>query len=259
MSVLVLEKKGRCATLTLNAPESGNVYNESLAAALWQTVQEVRWDNEISVVLLQSNGRLFSGGGDLGSFKRGIDAGNLHTLIEQLTVTLNATVLAIRGMEKIFVSLVDGVCAGFGVGLALAADITLATENARFVAGYVGIGAVPDGGSSFAVLRALGLPRALDFFLSNGSIDGRQAADMGLVSRFVAAESAGQEAAALIKKLGQGPAAALARTKKLLIQGVSRSFPEHIEAERQGLIACAAGSEMKEGVAAFFAKRPANY
>jgi len=147
------------------------------------------------------------------------------------------------------------VCAGFGIGLALAADVTLVTENARFVAGYIGIGAVPDGGSSFAVLRALGLPRALDFFLTNGVIEGPQAADMGLVSRLIAAESARQEALELLKNICRGPSQALARTKKVLIDGVSRSFTDYIEAERQGIIASAAGEEMREGVAAFLAKR----
>jgi 2-(1,2-epoxy-1,2-dihydrophenyl)acetyl-CoA isomerase len=127
------------------------------------------------------------------------------------------------------------------------------------VAGYIGIGAVPDGGSSFAVLRALGLPRALDFFLTNGVVEGPQAVDMGLVSRLVAVESAREEAMDLLKNICRGPSRALARTKKVLIDGVSRNFADYIEAERQGIIACAAGEEMREGVAAFLAKRPPRF
>jgi 2-(1,2-epoxy-1,2-dihydrophenyl)acetyl-CoA isomerase len=257
--VIVLDKKEDYALITLNASQKGNAYNEAMAAALWQAVQEVRWDENVKAVLMQSNGGLFSGGGDIGAFQRGIELQRLPALVEDLSATLNATVLAMRGMDKIFISLVEGVCAGFGIGLALAADVTLVTENARFVAGYIGIGAVPDGGSSFAVLRALGLPRALDFFLTNGVVEGPQAVDMGLVSRLVAVESAREEAMDLLKNICRGPSRALARTKKVLIDGVSRNFADYIEAERQGIIACAAGEEMREGVAAFLAKRPPRF
>ncbi len=257
--VIVLEKKEDYALITLNASQKGNTYNEAMATALWQAVQEVRWNKDIKAVLMQSNGELFSGGGDIGAFQQGIDRQCLPALVEDLSATLNATVLAMRGMDKIFISLIEGVCAGFGIGLALAADVTLVTENARFIAGYIGIGAVPDGGSSFAVLRALGLPRSLDFFLTNGVIEGPRAAEIGLVSRLVAAESAREEALELLKKICRGPSQALARTKKVLIDGVSRSFTDHIEAERQGIIACAAGEEMREGVAAFLAKRPPRF
>ena len=257
--LVLLEKKDRHAVMILNASQSGNTYNEDMAAALWQVVQDVRWDKEIKAILMRSNGPLFSGGGDLGAFQRGADRQQLPALVEDLSATLNATVMAIRGMEKIFISLVEGVCAGAGIGLSLAADITLVTENAKFVAGYIGIGAVPDGGSSFAVLQALGLPRALDFFLTNGAITGAQAAATGLVSRLVPVESAGQEAMDLLARICQGPAAALARTKKVLIQGVDKSFVDYVEAERQGIIASAAGGELQEGVAAFLAKRPPRF
>lgn len=257
--LVLLEKKDGHALITLNASQSGNTYNEAMAAALWQVIQDVRWDNEVKAILMRSNGTLFSGGGDLGAFQRGVSQQRLPALVEDLSATLNATVLAIRGMEKIFISLIEGVCAGAGIGLSLAADVTLVTENAKFVAGYIGIGAVPDGGSSFAVLRALGLPRALDFFLTNGVIDGPQAAEMGLVSRLVSTEHAADEAIALLEKISQGPPAALARTKKVLIQGVSRTFPEYVEAERQGIIASAASGELPEGVAAFLEKRPPQF
>ncbi|MBW1645025.1 MAG: enoyl-CoA hydratase/isomerase family protein [Deltaproteobacteria bacterium] len=259
MAPVILNKQGRRAEIVFNAPDSGNVYGLETARLLWQAVQEIRWDKEVRVVLLRSRGRLFSGGGDIRSFQQAIAENDFPRMIEEFSATLNATILAIRGMDKIFVSLVDGGCAGVGIGLALAADITLVTENAKFVAGYIGIGTVPDGGSSYAVLQALGLPRALDFFLTNGIIDGHQAAEIGLVSRFVAAEKAEDEVEKLLGRLERGPAAALGKTKKLLRQGVNRPLPEYLEMERQGIISCAAGEEMPAGVAAFLAKRPPEF
>ena len=256
---ILLRKNGVRAEIIFNTPDRGNVYDRETARQLWRAVQDVRWDGNIKVVLLHSQGRLFSGGGDLKDFQLAINEQRLPPMIEDLSMTLNATILAVREMDKIFVSVVDGGCAGVGIGLALAADISLVTENARFVAGYIGIAAVPDGGSSYAVLQAIGLPRALDFFLTNGVIDGCRAAEIGLVSRFIPAEKINKEVEKLLRKLEKGPKAALGKTKRLLRQGLNRSLPEYLEMERQGIISCAVGEEMREGVRAFLDKRPPDF
>ncbi|MBW1646396.1 MAG: enoyl-CoA hydratase/isomerase family protein, partial [Deltaproteobacteria bacterium] len=230
-----------------------------MANELWAAVRRLRWDDEIRAVLLVAEGPIFSGGGDLQSFKRGLDEGILSQVIEELSATLNATVLALRRMEKPVISLIDGVCAGAGVGLALAADISIATEKALFVAGYIGIGAVPDGGSSQAVLEALGRARAADFFLSNGRIDGRKAAEIGLVSRFCASATAATEAEKLAAALSRGPARALALTKKILAQAPGLSLAEYLESERQGIIAASREEDFRIGVEAFLKKEPPRF
>jgi 2-(1,2-epoxy-1,2-dihydrophenyl)acetyl-CoA isomerase len=249
------------ATLTLNRAAGANVYNREMAAALWAAVQEVRWNRAVRTVLLVSAGAVFSGGGDIAAFRRGLEEDCLPAEIERLTATLNATILGIRTMDKVFISLVDGGCGGFGVGLALAADLPLATRRAKFVAGYIGIGAVPDGGTSFAVLNALGLPRALDFFLTNGTITGTEAAAVGLVSRLLdgEGEAALAEARELARRLCAGPRRAQAATKALLINGVGRQLVAQLEAERQGIIAVSTTPEMAAGINAFLTRRPPDY
>ncbi|MBN2233062.1 MAG: enoyl-CoA hydratase/isomerase family protein [Deltaproteobacteria bacterium] len=258
---VLLDKHEQVATLTLNRAAGANVYNREMADALWAAVQEVRWDPGVRVVLVVGAGPVFSGGGDIAAFRRGLDEECLPAEIERLTATLNATILGIRTMDKVFVSLVDGGCGGFGVGLALAADIPLVTVRAKFVAGYIGIAAVPDGGTSFAVLNALGLPRALDFFLDNGTITGPQAAAAGLVSRLLASEgeAALAEARELARRLSRGPRRAQAATKALLVAGVGRQLAVQLEAERQGLITASTSPEMAAGIAAFLARRPPDY
>ncbi|MCD6535321.1 MAG: enoyl-CoA hydratase/isomerase family protein [Deltaproteobacteria bacterium] len=251
---VTIEKKDGCARLRLNQPKKANVYSPEMAIELWDAVRSLRWDDEVKAVLLEAEGPIFSGGGDLLSFKQGLDQGNIADTIEKLSATLNSTVLALRRMDKIFVSLVDGICAGAGVGLALAADISLATENALFVAGYIGIGAVPDGGSSFAVIEALGRPRAADFFLTNGRIDGTKAAEIGLVSRFVKSSEAQEAALELVHSLSRGPRRAQALTKGLLSKMPGLSLTEHLENERQGIIASSGTRDFGIGVNAFLKK-----
>ncbi|MCK5681493.1 enoyl-CoA hydratase/isomerase family protein [bacterium] len=251
---MTIKKIDGYARLRLNQPEKANAYSPEMAKALWDAVRELRWDDEVGVVLLEAEGPIFSGGGDLVSFQQGIDNKNITNTIEELSATLNATALAIRRMEKIFVSLIDGVCAGAGVGLALAADISLATENALFVAGYIGIAAVPDGGSSFAVIEALGKARAADFFLTNGRIGGKQAAEIGLVSRFSKSEEAENEALKLVKSLTIGPRKAQAATKDILAKMPGLSLSEYLESERQGIIAASRTLDFKTGVGAFLKK-----
>jgi enoyl-CoA hydratase/carnithine racemase len=251
---VTIKKIDGYARLKLNQPEKANAYSPEMAKDLWNAVRELRWDDEVGVVLLEAEGSIFSGGGDLVSFQQGIDENIITNTIEELSATLNATTLAIRRMEKIFVSLINGVCAGAGVGLALAADISLATENALFVAGYIGIAAVPDGGSSFAVIEALGKARAADFFLTNGRIDGKKAADIGLVSRFIESSSAEETALQLVKSLVRGPRRAQAATKDILAKMPGLSLSEYLEAERQGIIGASRTADFRAGVSAFLKK-----
>ena len=251
---VTIEKHDGYARLRLNQPKKANAYSPEMARELWDAVRNLRWDDEVKAVLLEAEGPIFSGGGDLLSFQQGLDQGNISDTIEELSATLNSTVLGLRRMDKIFVSLVDGVCAGAGVGLALAADISLATENALFVAGYIGIGAVPDGGSSFAVIEALGRPRAADFFLTNGRIDGTKAAEIGLVSRFVKSSEAQKEALELVRALSRGPRRAQALTKDLLSKMPGLSLAEHLENERQGIITASGTRDFSIGVGSFLKK-----
>ena len=251
---VTIEKSEGYARLRLNQPKKANTYSTKMAKELWDAVRTLRWDNEVKAVLLEAEGPIFSAGGDLICFQQGLDNGNITDAIEELSATLNATALALRRMEKIFVSLIDGVCAGAGVGLALAADISLATEKALFVAGYIGIAAVPDGGSSFAVIEALGRPRAADFFLNNGRIDGARAAEIGLVSRFVKSSEAQAEALELVRNLSRGPHRALALTKDVLSKAPGLSLAEHLENERQGIIAASSTYDFRIGVGSFLKK-----
>ncbi len=251
---VTIEKNDGYARLKLNQPKKANAYSPEMAKDLWDAVRTLRWDNEVKTVLLEAEGPIFSGGGDLLSFQQGIDNNKITDTIEELSATLNATALALRRMEKIFVSLIDGVCAGAGVGLALAADISLATENALFVAGYIGIGAVPDGGSSFAVIEALGRPRASDFFLNNGRIDGVKAAEIGLVSRFVKSSKAQEEALKLVRNLSRGPRRGQALTKDLLSKMPGLSLAEYLENERQGIITASRTRDFRIGVSSFLKK-----
>lgn len=251
---VTVEKLDGYARLKLNQPEKANAYNAEMAKALWDAVRKLRWDDEVGAVLLEAEGPLFSGGGDLVTFQHGIDNNTITDAMEELSATLNATVLAIRRMEKVFVSLIDGICAGAGLGLALSADISLATENSLFVAGYIGIAAVPDGGSSFAVIEALGKPRAADFFLTNGRINGKTAADIGLVSRFVASDQAEAEAVKLVQSLVRGPREAQAATKNILAKMPGLSLAEYLEAERQGIINASTTTNFRAGVGAFLKK-----
>ena len=251
---VTIEKKDGYARLRLSQPERANAYSALMAKELWEAVRALRWDDEVKAVLLEAEGPIFSGGGDLLSFQQGLDSDNITDAIEELSATLNSTALALRRMGKIFVSLIDGVCAGAGVGLALAADISIATEKALFVAGYIGIAAVPDGGSGFAVIEALGRPRAADFFLNNGRIEGVKAAEIDLVSRFVKSSEAQEEALKLVQALSRGPLRAQALTKDLLSKMPGLSLTEHLENERQGIIAASGTRDFKIGVGSFLKK-----
>jgi 2-(1,2-epoxy-1,2-dihydrophenyl)acetyl-CoA isomerase len=130
--------------LTLAAPERGNSLDPETAEDLQQAVRRARQD-DARVVVLRSEGRAFSVGGDVGSFAAADDR---ERLVDDLAETLHRTISHLHRMDAVVLAVVQGVAAGAGVALAAAADVVLAGESARFTLAYTKVGLSPDGGSS---------------------------------------------------------------------------------------------------------------
>jgi len=135
---------GDVALLTLDRPEAGNAINLPLARALVEAAIRCESDAAIRCVVITGQGRLFCGGGDVSEFAAAGD--DVSAYIRDLASTLHRAVVRLMRMEKPLVTLVNGPAAGAGMSLALAGDIVLATQSARFSAAYGAIGLTPDGG-----------------------------------------------------------------------------------------------------------------
>jgi 2-(1,2-epoxy-1,2-dihydrophenyl)acetyl-CoA isomerase len=150
---------------------------------------------------------------------------------------------------------VHGAVAGAGVGLVGACDLVLCARSTRFTPAYTAIGLSPDGGTSWALARALGAPRALELLLTDGVLNAADAHTFGLVARLVDDEVLAEQTTELARSIAAGPVRAMVRTRGLVRRAAIRTLEEQLEDEQRLIQESAADPEGREGVAAFAAHR----
>ena len=265
-SVTTDTKAGVCR-ITFNRPAALNAINRDMAYALRDIAAQVRGDDSVRCVILNGAGDHFMAGGDIKAFKAFLDDGpdgrpgeaEIRTEFEGLLDIVHEFITDFREMPKPVIGSVQGAVAGAGVSLMLACDMVLAAEDAFFTLAYCHIGTSPDGGSTYALPRTLGLKRAFEITLLGDRFDARTALDAGLVNRLVAGNRLQAKTEALAQRLAQGPAIAYARTKALLNASFDRTLKEQLAAETQAFTDCAVSEDFTEGVRAFTEKRPARF
>ncbi|WP_029008729.1 enoyl-CoA hydratase/isomerase family protein [Azospirillum halopraeferens] len=252
-----LDRAGAVARLHLNRPQVLNAIDEATAAAFLEACRTVAADGTVRAVVITGEGRGFMAGGDLARFRAdpargpetaGAIIGPLHAAIEVMAA-MRAPVLAA----------VHGPVAGAGMSLAMAADLCIAADDARFTLAYARIGATPDGSGTYHLPRLVGLRKAMELALLADTIDAGEALALGLVNRVVPAAALAGEAAALAERLAAGPTAAFGRIKDLLRRSWTATLPDQLAAEEEAFRASAATADFREGVDAFFARRGADF
>lgn len=232
---------------------SGNAIDLAMARGLRDAARECA-AARVRAVLLTGQGRSFCVGGDLNEFGA-LPEERLAGHLTDVTDALHGALRIFAGLDAPLVAAVQGAVAGAGLGLAMAADLGFAAADAGFTAAYTGIGYSPDAGVSWLLPRLAGPKRAMDLLLTNRRVSATEALEMGLVSRVVAPERLGEEAAAAARGLARGATGAYGVTRRLVAGAMSTGLHEQLDAEARRLAAAAASAEGREGVAAFLAKR----
>lgn len=261
MSTVVIEISEEVAVLTLNRPESLNALNLLMIEQLRDLTTKIAFDPQVRAVVLRGAGDHFMAGGDLKWFREQLAQAphQRQARFEQMLADLHASVLNLRGMGKPVVAGVQGAVAGFGMSLMMACDLVLAADNAYFTLAYCNIGLSPDGGATWSLPRQVGLRQAMEIALLGERFDAIKARELRLVNRVLPLADLASETLALARRLAAGPAGALARTKALLNQSLAASLEAQLHAEQRAFAACGAEPDFREGLAAFFERRPANY
>lgn len=245
------------ARVTLRRGDAGNAIGLATARGLLDAALACQ-RADVRTVLLTGEGRSFCVGGDLREFAR-LDGAALEEHLIAVTDALHEALRIFARLDAPMVAAVQGAVAGAGIGLAAAADVTLAADNASFTAAYTGIGYSPDAGVSWFLPRLVGPKRALDLLLTNRRIPASEAEEIGLVSRTVAADLLTEEAARTAEALHRGPTAAFGATRRLVAAGLTSDLGPHLDREAGALAAAAASDEGREGVAAFLGKRAPDF
>lgn len=243
-------------TLVLNRPDRLNAFNEEMHLALRAGFRRAHDDAEVRAVLLTGAGRAFCAGQDLGD-RDPRKGGPAPDLGQTLETYYNPTLRLIRSLDKPVLCAVNGVAAGAGANIALACDIVLAAQSARFIQAFAKIGLVPDAGGSWSLTRILGEARAKALALTAEPLPAQQAADWGLIWKAVADEALMDQARALALSLAAGPTLGLGLTKRLIQAAATNSLDEQLDLERDAQRKAGHSADYAEGVTAFLEKRPA--
>ncbi|MCH8346799.1 MAG: enoyl-CoA hydratase [Chloroflexi bacterium] len=242
------------ATITLNRPEALNALDDQMGEELEEVTRRCRADAGVRAVILKGAGRAFCSGADLREVFGQLVQGEARAGLRMLE-GLHAAITEIQRMEKPVIAQVHGPAVGAGMGLALACDLTIAAQTARFIIGYDKVGLSPDGSMTYFLPRLVGPKRALEIFYTGEVIDADQAKRMGLVNRVAPDVELEKETRALAQQVAQGPTLAFGRAKELVYHGLNESLETQLEKERECLGLSAASEDFREGVRALIDKR----
>jgi len=252
-----LTVRDHVAYLTLNRPSAANAITVELARDLMYATLQCDEDPAVRAVVLAGAGRMFCGGGDLKTFASKGDG--LPHYLKDVTTYLHAAVSRLTRMDAPVVAAVHGSAAGAGMSLACAADIVLASDDAKFTMAYTRAGLTPDGSSTYFLSRIVGLRRALELTLTSRVLSAAEAMALGIVTRVVPAAQLLTEAHAMAAVFAAGATSALGASKRLLHAGWTGTLETQMELETRAIADIARGPDAREGIAAFVEKRPAKF
>lgn len=251
MAFVLSELDQGVLTLTLNRPKA-NAFNLETVHELQAGFRQAARDSQVRCVVLTGAGRVFGAGQDIDEFKA---IGPDLSYRAHLQESYNPLVVQIRQLEKPVIAAVNGPVAGASLGVALACDVRIAADSARFVVGFAGIGLVPDSAVSLLLPALIGLGRASEFTFTNTPISAEQALDWGLVNRVVPFEDLPTETAALAAQLASGPVGAFGLAKRAFNKAVLPNLEEVLDYEAHLQEIAGHRPEHSEGVDAFLEKR----
>ena len=243
------------ATITLNRPEALNSLTVPMKEALLAALESVAKRPGTRAVILTGAGRAFCAGQDLRE-RLQPDAAPLGVEVRE---RYNPIVRAMTGFEKPIVAAINGVAAGAGASLAMAADIRIAAETASFALAFGRVGLVPDSGATWLLPRLVGITRAVELALLNEPVSAPDALRTGLVGRVVAADALPAAAREIAERLAAGAPRAIALTKRALAAAWDGDLAAALELEANLQDEAGRTRDHAEGMAAFLEKRPPRF
>jgi 2-(1,2-epoxy-1,2-dihydrophenyl)acetyl-CoA isomerase len=252
--------EGGVLTLMLNRPQRLNAMSPGLIEAMIHELGRARDDDDIRAVLLTGIGRGFCAGADLAGGGPGDpDADGQPDLGAAMDRLFNPMIRAMRALPKPIVAAVNGVAAGGGANLALACDIVMAARSARFDQAFVRISLIPDLGGTWFLPHTVGDARARALAMLGSGVPAEEAQRMGMVWQVLDDSALMGEATKLAHRLAVGPTLSYAAIKQAINAAATNTLDQQLDLERDSQRALGRSADYKEGVAAFLAKRPANF
>lgn len=255
MTELLEARDGAVVTLTLNRPESLNALTLDMLDRLMETVLRLDRDEGVGAVVLTGAGRAFCSGGDVKSMAEGSEAregfdSRARSLRQRMEVSR-----MIHQAAKPWIAAVRGPCAGAGLSLALACDLRLASETARFITAFARVGLSGDFGGSYFLSQLVGTGRARELYYTGGELRAEEAQRLGVANRLVADDRLEAETAAFAAQLAEGPRLAIEYMKKNMNVAEHGDLAAALDAEAIHHARTGQTEDHAEAAKAFAAKR----
>ena len=246
---------GAIATVTLNRPEKLNALTVEMRHQLRDHFAALRFNTDVRAIIVTGEGRAFCTGADVG----GMDRGGLRAERERLIGNSHRFLRVMHAIEKPIVAAVRGPTVGIGWSIALACDLIVASESARFSQIFRRIGLAPDGGAIWFLTRRIGMARAKEMVFTARFVEAAEALSLGLVNHVVPDGELMTKTRELAEDLATGPTFAFGMAKKLFHMASGPSYEDFLDMEAFVQPQLDQTEDHHEGVAAFREKRKPNF
>jgi len=251
---VLLTKSDYVATITLNRPEKLNAFSGKMREDILSSIEDVAADPNVRVVVITGAGKAFCVGGDVNEFVDGTSQAFTRQ-ISSRRPDMNRAVLAITTMEKPVIASVNGAAAGGGCNLALACDIRIAAENARFGQVFTRRGLHPDWGGIYLLPMLVGYARAAELIFSGEVIDAKTALQIGMVNYVVPNEVLSARTDQIARRIADNAPLAIAFAKRGLQKFYRWNLEQALDYETYVQQLLIKSEDVKEGFSAFLEKR----
>ncbi len=255
---VVTERDGAIGIVRLDRPEKLNAFAGDMRDAIADAVEGLGADPAVRALILTGAGRGFCAGADVDYLRELVESRNEHDF-EKLLRAGERVVKAIRGLDRPVLAAINGPAAGGGANLALACDLRIMADTASIGQTFARIGLHPDWGGTYFLPRLVGDSQALDLMWSGRMVGAEEALAMGLVNRVVPADRLWDEALAWARELATAPPLVVARVKRAVYRSCDEDLETMLAVELASQLVCFRSSDVRRGLAAFRAKKRANY
>lgn len=271
---LIAERHDGVLYLTMNRPDKLNALSDHMIAGLLEELNRAAHDREVGAVVLTGAGRGFCAGGDIGRMRERNESGSagggahahsasageqgIQTRISQLRRSEEVSLL-LHEMPKVTIGAINGPAAGAGLSIALACDLRIASDNARFGTAFARVGFSGDFGGTYLLTQLVGPAKARELYFTAEVIGAEEALKLGMVNRVVPAASLTEEVQAFAKRLAAGPVVAYFYMKAHLNLALKSDLRTILDRESYGQTLTGLTEDHKEAVKAFLEKREAKF
>jgi len=248
------------ATITLNCPERMNTISHAMLGQITELMLKADNDPKVRVIVLTGTGRAFCAGLDLTQATSSSGGGVANASSNPSNLDLKATPPTVMfNLEKPLIAALNGSAAGYGLDMALIADIRLMARGAKLSAAFVKRGILPESGGTWLLPKLLGWSKAAELIFTGRTLDADEALRLGLVSELVDAAELPARARALAEEIAGNAPLAVQASKRMMRMGLNETFHDHVHHVFLQLLPLLRSADAREGMLAFLEKRPADF